>query len=256
MLVKFNLKLLPTISYLKGYSYPKLYCKKLSNQKPTGTIGNRVQLQNDIENCSMSCVFLRSPSSKRPYIICTAFCDDLLQQVHWISSPVNRRDEIAFNRHSSRLHIRDLTIRQQPRPWKRRWKIDFTSFHFFGDYSKGPSSCLKEGSFGWSSREGPAPEFRRKYTGTTKKCTKKRDARAELLGAIHSTKIPTGPTGKSGPPHKVDPFFRNFSGRTEPIHRVLDQNFRKFWLNGSRPLFCSLNLLFFWRFVAVAVVVS
>ena len=175
-------------------------------------------------------------------VFCTAFCDDLLQQVHWISSPVNRRDEIAFNRRSSRLHIRDLTIRQQPRPWKRRWKIDFTSFHFFRDYSKGPSSCLKEGSFGWSWREGPAPEFRRKYTGTTKKCTKKRDARAELLGAIHSTKIPTGPTGKSGPPHKVDPFFRNFSGRTEPIHRVLDQNFRKFWLNGSRPLFCSLNL--------------
>ena len=24
-----------TISYLKGYCYPKLYCKKLSNQKPT-----------------------------------------------------------------------------------------------------------------------------------------------------------------------------------------------------------------------------
>ena len=37
-------------------------------------------------------------------------------------------------------------------------------------------------------------------------------------GAIHSTKIPTGPTGKSGPPQKVDPFFRNFSGWTEPIH--------------------------------------
>ena len=32
------------------------------------------------------------------------------------------------------------------------------------------------------------------------------------LGAIHSTKIPTGPTGKSGPPQKVDLFFRNFSG--------------------------------------------
>ena len=28
--------------------------------------------------------------------------------------------------------------------------------------------------------------------------------------AIHSTKIPTGPTGKSGPPQKVDQFFRNF----------------------------------------------
>ena len=40
----------------------------------------------------------------------------------------------------------------------------------------------------------------------------------ETMGAIHSTKIPTGPTGKSGPPQKVDPFFRNFSGWTEPIH--------------------------------------
>ena len=39
-----------------------------------------------------------------------------------------------------------------------------------------------------------------------------------ILGAIHSTKIPTGPTGKIGPPQKVDPFFRNFSGWTEPIH--------------------------------------
>ena len=39
-----------------------------------------------------------------------------------------------------------------------------------------------------------------------------------IRGAIHSTKIPTGPTGKSGPPQKVDPFFRNFSGWTEPIH--------------------------------------
>ena len=54
-------------------------------------------------------------------------------------------------------------------------------------------------------------------------------------GAIHSTKISTGPTGKRGPPQKVDQFFRNFSGWTEPIHWVLDRNFRKFWLNGSRP---------------------
>ena len=57
----------------------------------------------------------------------------------------------------------------------------------------------------------------------------------ETLSAIHSTKIQTGPTGKRGPPQKVDLFFRNFSGWTEPIHWVLDQNFRKFWLNGSRP---------------------
>ena len=40
----------------------------------------------------------------------------------------------------------------------------------------------------------------------------------DLRGAIHSTKIPIGPTGKRGPPQKVDPFFRNFSGWTEPIH--------------------------------------
>ena len=46
-----------------------------------------------------------------------------------------------------------------------------------------------------------------------------------LRGAIHSTKIPTGPTGKRGPPQKVDPFFQNFSGWTEPIHWVLDRDF-------------------------------
>ena len=36
-------------------------------------------------------------------------------------------------------------------------------------------------------------------------------------GAIHSTKIPTGPTGKSSPPQKVDQFFRNFSYRIDPM---------------------------------------
>ena len=38
-------------------------------------------------------------------------------------------------------------------------------------------------------------------------------------GAIHSTKIPTGPTGKSGPSQKVNPFFRNFGrlDRTDPM---------------------------------------
>ena len=41
-------------------------------------------------------------------------------------------------------------------------------------------------------------------------------------------------------PRKVfhlEPIFRNFSGWTEPIHsdNVLVRNFRKFWLNGSRP---------------------
>ena len=46
----------------------------------------------------------------------------------------------------------------------------------------------------------------------------------------------TGPTEQRGPPRKVDRFFRNFSSWTEPIHSVLDRNFRKFWLNGSRPI--------------------
>ena len=42
--------------------------------------------------------------------------------------------------------------------------------------------------------------------------------RINTLDAIHSTKIQTSPTGKKGPPQKVDLFFRNFSGWTEPIH--------------------------------------
>ena len=61
MLVKFNLKylkMLRTISYLKVYSYPKLYCKKPSNQKPTMTLGDRVDLQNDIRKLfNIVCVF-------------------------------------------------------------------------------------------------------------------------------------------------------------------------------------------------------
>ena len=40
-------------------------------------------------------------------------------------------------------------------------------------------------------------------------------------------------------------FFRNFSGWTEPIHWVLDQNFRKFWLNGSYPIF--IYILHHWK---------
>ena len=32
----------------------------------------------------------------------------------------------------------------------------------------------------------------------------------EKTGAIHSTKIQTGPTGKRGPPQKVDLFFETF----------------------------------------------
>ena len=51
-------------------------------------------------------------------------------------------------------------------------------------------------------------------------------------------------TEKSGPPRKVDWFLRNFSGWTEPIHSVLDRNFQKFCLNGSRPLYFPSDPLF------------
>ena len=50
-----------------------------------------------------------------------------------------------------------------------------------------------------------------------------------------ANKIPTGPTGKRGPPQKVDQFFRNFSGWTEPIHWVLDRNFRKILVEWIAP---------------------
>ena len=54
-------------------------------------------------------------------------------------------------------------------------------------------------------------------------------------GTVHFD--PTCPTWKSGPPQKVNRFFRNFSGWPKLVHSVLDRNFRKFWLNGSHP--CS-----------------
>ena len=47
-------------------------------------------------------------------------------------------------------------------------------------------------------------------------------ATAPTRGAIHSTKIQIGPTGKSGPPQKAD---------------------QKFWLNASRPRLTKLITL-------------
>ena len=52
----------------------------------------------------------------------------------------------------------------------------------------------------------------------------------------------TGPTEKSGPPREVGQFSRTFPGWTEPIHSVLPRNFRKFWLNGSRPNFSLIPM--------------
>ena len=54
-------------------------------------------------------------------------------------------------------------------------------------------------------------------------------------------KFPTGPTGKSGSPQKVDQFFRSFSGWTEAIQWVLDRNFRNFWLKFEIEICSSKN---------------
>ena len=69
----------------------------------------------------------------------------------------------------------------------------------------------------------------------------------ENVGPIHSTKIQTGPTGKSGLLQKVDQFFSKLFrlDRTDPLS--LDRNFRKFWLNGLRPWLSSTwSRLYVW----------
>ena len=50
------------------------------------------------------------------------------------------------------------------------------------------------------------------------------------MGAMHSTKIQTGPTGKEDHLKRWTSFFKTFA--VGP-----NRNFRKFWLNGSRPIF-------------------
>ena len=42
--------------------------------------------------------------------------------------------------------FRDLTIQQRRRPWIRRWKIDFSSFHFFSRLFQG-AQLLKRWEF-------------------------------------------------------------------------------------------------------------
>ena len=65
---------------------------------------------------------------------------------------------------------------------------------------------------------------------------------SEIWGAIHSTKIQTGPIGKKRTTSKGGPVFWNLFrlDRTDPLS--LDRNFRKFWLNGSRPWYlCQIS---------------
>ena len=61
----------------------------------------------------------------------------------------------------------------------------------------------------------------------------------KYMGAIHSTKIQTGPTGKRGPPQKVDQFFFKLFrlDRTDPLS--VGPKFPEILLNGSRPIYCK-----------------
>ena len=99
---------------------------------------------------------------------------------------------------------RDLMIRQRRHQWKRRWKVDFASFETFLHFyqvtqllerrevrleERGPR--LSKGRDGKIYRLAiPVLKStqnlvisRCSFAGTAKKCTKKRDARAELLFA-------------------------------------------------------------------------
>ena len=98
--------------------------------------------------------------------------------------------------------IRDLTIRQRRRPWKRRWKIDFASFQSISRFNQ-VAQLLKRREFMLELKRGER-EFRQRWwnlspcrshsqvnlnlvisrrscAGKAKQCTKKRDACAELL---------------------------------------------------------------------------
>ena len=54
--------------------------------------------------------------------------------------------------------LRDLTIRQRRRQWKRRWKIAPASFQTISS-----TSYLKEGTLCWSWRERATPEFKQRW---------------------------------------------------------------------------------------------
>ena len=61
--------------------------------------------------------------------------------------PVNVRRSKTFLLKFSNLSTGDLTIRQRRRPWRRRWKIDFASFHLFPRFFQG-AQLLKRRQFG------------------------------------------------------------------------------------------------------------
>ena len=69
------------------------------------------------------------------------------------------------------------------------------------------------------------------------------------MGAIHSIKIQTGPTGKSGPPQKVDQFFR--LDRTDPLS--FGPKFPEILVEWIKPN-VSLSSLLFQLFIRFSVI--
>ena len=89
-------------------------------------------------------------------------------------------------------------------------------------------------SYYWASKNGSV--FQRVWRSINN-VLYRLDSRMQVWGAIHSTKIPTGPTGKIGPPQKVAQLFRNFSGWTEPIHWVWTEISGNFsWMDHARGI--------------------
>ena len=96
-------------------------------------------------------------------------------------------------------------------------------FRRFRDYPNSPC-YLKEGNFGWSWREGAALEFRQRWENLSP-CRSRTQVN---LKCGHFTSL---------------------------LCRHSKDMYKKAW-SRAELLFCSVNLLFFWFLLAVAVVVS
>ena len=136
-------------------------------------------------NCFLTLLLLLSSSLLKVPINCKG----QLQETKW--TLWNRQSNFTFDyldrRDGSSKQLTLLNANghwvQQRRPWKRPWKIYFASFHFFFaiipemvEFIGLPFPFLSKLKI-WSF---PA---RRIKAGTATKCTKKRDARADLLFA-------------------------------------------------------------------------
>jgi len=166
-------------------------------------------LSYDVKNYTDLGLGMSPPRPITPSIICTATRPELRKPVKsWKTFSTKLfifgHFTSCFSFCREGIGIRDLTIRQRQRQWKRRWKIDFASFHFSSWLFQG-AQLLKRREFSLQlkRRESarvltemvefialpfPFPSKLKIWSlhvvvvqGLQRKCTKKRDARAELL---------------------------------------------------------------------------